>query len=120
MLGWFLCEEEVDKAMEDFLVEKSAVETRPNRVSNAVTNECGSRPLTSIHKYFHSEALNVLQQVIAVKLRQRIFPYAACEISTCKGNNIGTAVSCDGCLLRFHMKCVGVTEAKPVVNNTGF
>ncbi|XP_065651081.1 uncharacterized protein LOC136079279 [Hydra vulgaris] len=110
MLGWFLKPDDVHKTLSGILIEGSCIEKRVNHISSAILDENAVGALLSLQEYFTPDGWKVLHELIDAKSRQKIWPCAVCQKSTCLGNDIGDSVGCDLCLLWFHKKCVGQKE----------
>ncbi|XP_047142281.2 uncharacterized protein LOC124816845 isoform X2 [Hydra vulgaris] len=110
MLGWFLKADDVQKALSGTLINKSAVEKRPNCIPSSILDESALELLSSLQIYFSSDAWKALDKVIKAKKNQHIWPCAVCLKSTSEGNKTGNAIACDSCLLWSHKKCVGQKE----------
>ncbi|XP_047125572.2 zinc finger SWIM domain-containing protein 1-like [Hydra vulgaris] len=110
MLGWFLKPDDVHKALSGVLIESNCIEKRVNHISSAILDESAGGALLSLQGYFTPDGWKVLHELIDTKSRQKVWPCAVCQKSTCLGNDIGDSVGCDSCLLWFHKKCVGQKE----------
>ncbi|XP_065649616.1 uncharacterized protein LOC136078246 [Hydra vulgaris] len=56
MLSWFLKADNVQKALSGTLINKSAVEKRPNCISSSILDESALELLSSLQIYFSSDA----------------------------------------------------------------
>ncbi|XP_065645977.1 uncharacterized protein LOC136076618 [Hydra vulgaris] len=110
MLSWFLKADDVQKALSGTLINKSAVEKRPNCIPSSILDESSLELLSSLQIYFSSDAWKALNKVIKAKKNQHIWPCAVCLMSTSEENKTGNAIACDSCLLWSHKKCVGQKE----------
>ncbi|XP_065645990.1 uncharacterized protein LOC136076621 isoform X3 [Hydra vulgaris] len=110
MLSWFLKADDVQKALSGTLINKSAVEKRPNCIPSSILDESALELLSSLQIYFSSDAWKALDKVIKAKKNQHIWPCAVCLKSTSEENKTGNAIACDSCLLWSHKKCVGQKE----------
>jgi len=112
MLGWFMSESNVKLAFDGHLIVPELIETRPNRISSAVLDPNVTGTISSIQRYFTTEAWCRIVKVIEDKCRQRIWPCAICDIGVGEGNPVGASIGCDACMLMSHKKCVNISVGK--------
>jgi len=110
MLSWFVSDVDVERAMRKEKLDDAAVEVRPSHVSDAVLEKAASTFLSKIDDCFTLAGRLALKGVIVAKMRQRIATCGHCKVGSGDGNPIGRTVLCDGCLLLFHHRCVGLQE----------
>jgi len=102
MLTWFVDNHTAAAALDGNVIEETSVETSPIRVSSACLDDSVVE-LKAIQQYFTVDAWAAVQQVVAVKRQQQVWPCPSCS-----QNATDAAICCDSCLLWWHCKCAGI------------
>ena len=105
MLGWFVDEdvaEATHKSLGKKLIEEEDVETRPERVPNAVIDE--NVDIHLIRKYFSNDAWLVVTDLVLQKQRNPVYVCKSCYHDLHKQPSI----MCDHCLMWYHIQCTGL------------
>lgn len=105
ILGWFVDEDVPEasyKSLGKKLIEEENVETRPERVLNAVLDE--NVDIHLIRKYFSNDAWLVVIDVFHQKQRSPVYVCKSCYRDLHKQPSI----MCDQCLMWYHIHCTGL------------
>ena len=105
MLSWFVDEAIVEatiKSLGKRLVEEEDVETRPERVPNAILHE--NVDIYLIRKYFSNDAWLVVTEVVHQKQRNPVYVCKSCHNDLHKQ----ASIICDHCLMWYHIQCTGL------------
>ena len=77
IMGWFIDEEQVEKAFKGELIPETRVECVPSKVSSAVMEE--TVDLYQVRKCFNYEAWRVTEDVVRTKKRLSIWICPVCQ-----------------------------------------
>ena len=105
MLRWFVDEDVAEatyKSLGKKVVKGEDVETKPERVPNAVLDE--NVDLHLVRKYFLNDAWLVVTNVVHQKQRNPVYVCKSCYHDLHKQPSI----MCDHCLMWYHIQCTGL------------
>lgn len=105
MLRWFVEGKVMTAALKSpgkYLIEEQDVETRPDRVPDAILDE--NVDVHLIRRFFSNDAWLVVREVVKQKQENPDFMCKICYHDL----HEQPSVVCDHCLSWYHMKCVGV------------
>ena len=107
MLRWFVEGKVMTAALKSpgkYLIEEQDVETRPDRVPDAILDE--NVDVHLIRRFFSNDAWLVVREVVKQKQENPDFMCKICYHDL----HEQLSVVCDHCLSWYHMKCVGLKQ----------
>ena len=107
-MGWFVDTEEVLAVMKNpkNLIEETSVEVLPEKIPDSVLDE--NVDINLVRHYFTNDAWVLVQDVVGRKKKNCVYICKFCQhnLDECPEANL-----CHGCLIWYHMKCVGLRQS---------
>lgn len=109
MMKWFVEDDKVESVLRNSseLIEEEEVETRPERLPDAILDE--NVDIFLIRRFFSSDSWLLVMETIKVMKKKHVYICKTCYHDL----HDNPSIVCDHCLSWYHIHCVGLKEQGP-------